>query len=317
MNQSIYTERENILPHHAEWLDGCGAKWKGSGESFIEAMPNQYTYIVYEQINGIYKFAGGFEGGYAKYPDYTHIPTGTEFCERVAEILGLPKPTFEVGIRENRTTTDHIPDVGEKVEQIKGMAIDANLLNEDQIKWLESFGKVTIMQALQNRNQRFIYLVFGRLQYHEMQNLSANGYTITESPTEFLEYVGKQTGKEYKPPRGFDPKDGIPPNLGTNEAIDSYKKKIRAEIQSQPVSEPYKFKTYHILDSLDEIPLDKRIPLSEWIPPFGKSIMFIISEDRCAWAKITGIHNGGICIQHMMDDSEDMIPLDGHWMRIV
>ena len=36
MNQSIYTERENILPHHAEWLDVCRATWAYGDVSFVK-----------------------------------------------------------------------------------------------------------------------------------------------------------------------------------------------------------------------------------------------------------------------------------------
>ena len=96
MNQSIYTERENILPHHAEWLDGCGAKWV-IGKTFSEL---QYEKVGFETLGGIWRFTA------IPLDVCTHIPTGTEFCERVAAIMGLPNPIFEVGIRENRTTTE-------------------------------------------------------------------------------------------------------------------------------------------------------------------------------------------------------------------
>lgn len=101
MNQSIYTERENILPHHAEWLDGCGAKWV-DGTPFSDYRTNKKCLTF--SPNGFGQYTNILIDS-----DFTYIPTGTEFCERVAEILGIPKPTFEVESNMNQIKDTLIP----------------------------------------------------------------------------------------------------------------------------------------------------------------------------------------------------------------
>jgi len=88
MNQSIYTERENILPHHAEWLDGCGAR-SYLGNTLLEMFKNN-PYISYTNY---------FENRWILYDGnderMAYILTGSEFCEKIAEILKIQKPTFD------------------------------------------------------------------------------------------------------------------------------------------------------------------------------------------------------------------------------
>jgi len=277
---SIYTERENIQPHHAEWLDGCGAVWWINRVRFsLRHDISEVSFIAFCVSDNT--FLTSYD------ESYTHIPTGTEFCECVAEILGLPKPTFEVDISKTETTT----------EPIKGMAIEVSRLSESDKKSLSmpqySF-QTSIKQAIKN-NLCVGFWSFGSSGFSDKNFYKSAGFTITESPTEFLKYVAQQTGKEYK--KEWGQTHGNPRT-------------------SQPVSESYKFKTYRILDSLDGIPLDKRIPLSEWIPPFGEEVL-ILSKFLKAVGHVKAINHGNR-ITFWMNYKADMnLDLDGHWMRIV
>ena len=323
-NQSIYTERENILPHHAEWLDGCGATWRSNRK--FSKNDSKYRYIEFSMWIDNHRFVIADPIG----EDSTHIPTGTEFCERVAEILGVEKPVFEqfgnseqVDISKKETTTDHIPYVGQKVDEqdklfpgrnntmgegsltqedieillgdsivkpIKGMAIDVNLLGEDEREWL-----YVIDTGILSDWSKWTYCSYcpqGEVNLCEKSYIERLGITITESPAEFLKYVAQQTGKEYK--KEWGQTHGNPRT-------------------SQPVSESYKFKTYRILDSLDGIPLDKRIPLSEWIPPVGKKVLLITKD----WFMDGYFDRVESKIIFETVKGSKASSLDGHWMRIV
>jgi len=228
---SIYTERENILPHHAEWLDGCGAKWC-DGEDFSKQQEIA-KYVLFSDSGAVEDDGYYFFNEDNPKERWKHIPDPEEFCERVAEILGVEKPVFEqfgnseqVDISKTETTTDHIPYVGEKVdEQDKLFPGRNNTMGE---------GSLT---------QEDIHTLLG---------------------------------------------DKVSPS----------------------------YKTYRILDSLDGIPLDKRIPLSEWIPPFGEEVL-ILSKFLKAVGHVKAITNGNR-ITFWMNHKADMnLDLDGHWMRIV
>jgi len=277
MNQSIYIERENIQPHHAEWLDGCGAVWWINRVRFsLRHDISEVSFIAFCVSDNT--FLTSYD------ESYTHIPTGTEFCECVAEILGLPKPTFEVDISKKETTT----------EPIKGMAIEASRLSESDKKSLSmpqySF-QTSIKQAIKN-NLCVGFWSFGSSGFSDKNFYKSAGFTITESPAEFLKYVAQQTGKEYK--KEWGQTHGNPRT-------------------SQPVSESYKFKTYRILDSLDNVPLDKRIPLSEWIPPVGKKVLLITKD----WFMDGYFDRVESKIIFETVEGSKAFSLDGHWMRIV
>jgi len=336
MNQSIYTESAPLLARKdlVEWLDGCGAVW-GSGAVFSKSEALVYPYVCFGGPPVKYFQAGSsyhlFEG------KYTHIPTGTEFCERVAEILGVEKPVFEqfgnseqVDISKKETTTDHIPYVGQKVDEqdklfpgrnntmgegsltqedieillgdsivkpIKGMAIEVSRLSEsdkESLSMLQYSFQASIKQAIKN-NLCVGFWSFGSSGFSDKNFYKSAGFTITESPTEFREYVAQQTGKEYK--KEWGQTHGNPRT-------------------SQPVSESYKFKTYRILDSLDGIPMDTRIPLSEWIPPMGVEVCFIEYGNEY-WHKgfVVSVAKTFAVIEVGVKRMD--VLLDGHWMRIV
>ena len=73
-------------------------------------------------------------------------------------------------------------------------------------------------------------------------------------------------------------------------------------------------KTYRILDSLDGIPLDTRIPLSEWIPPFLVNVI-LIYDNKWSEGFFSGVEGDGLLFQ--LSDKGCKYILDGHWMRIV
>jgi hypothetical protein len=77
----------------------------------------------------------------------------------------------------------------------------------------------------------------------------------------------------------------------------------------------YPHKTYRVLDSLDGIPLDTRIPLSEWIPPMDSEVAVISNKRMIGIVK--GIKNNCVLIYAQGSRYDEMISLDGHWMRIV
>lgn len=204
MNQSIYTECVNLSPDHVAWLDGCGAKW-GSGDRLSEL--KSYTRVEFMCVDDTWYFMSTHNNS------FTHIPTGFEFCERVAEILGIEKPVFGKSLDEMLSENCHIQQI-----------IDEN-----------------------------------------------------SGPT-FAEIDEALKG---------DPKD-------------------------MPFNYPHR--TYRVLDSLDSIPLDKRIPLSEWIPPPREKVLLITGE-RYFEAWVQYIDNEGIRIG---SEGLDFFTIaDGHWMRIV
>ncbi|CAE14757.1 unnamed protein product [Leptospira phage LE1] len=302
---SIYTERENILPHHAEWLDGCGATWNTA-----PGWP-KVKFSSRELNEPILAF------GYCDSPTFTcgkredflglracgivEVKTGTEFCERVAEILGLPKPTFEVDISKKETT-------------IKGMAIEVGWLNDGDREWL-------VKNVPDAEMALFEFVGYGwlgdykHIGYQTKDWYQNNGYTITESPTEFLEYVAKQTGKEYKVE--VDPKlraSMIHDSLDDGPSFIDIANALKVSGKDDYKIWNYPHKTYRILDSLDGIPFDKRIPLSEWIPPFGVDVNFIHNGDFDR-GNVHCIAKEGIIVKWRSLDC--VFELDGHWMRIV
>jgi hypothetical protein len=76
----------------------------------------------------------------------------------------------------------------------------------------------------------------------------------------------------------------------------------------------YKHTTYKVLDSLDDVPLDTRISMSEWLPPFGAEVTFIHNGDFDR-GHLHCIAKEGIIIKWKTLDC--IFKLDGHWMRIV
>jgi len=193
-SQSIYTEYANLTPENIQWLDGCGAKWK-SGEIFSK-YKMRYMQVVFNGRVFHLQSLGS---------DWQKIPTGSEFCERVAEILGIEKPVF-----------------GDKF-------IKAFEPNEEEI----------------------------------------------------------------------------------NKGIDKAEKEW--EVKEGAPSYPHRL--YRVLDSLGVVPFDKRMPLSEWIPPMGAEVIFIVKNEVIpGHVKSIGYNH---CIVWAKTNKEEYVPLDGHWMRIV
>ena len=211
MSQSIYTEYTNLTPDKIQWLDGCGAVWKGAEKEKFSEHKVGFKYIIFNGVAGKV-----FSEIFYEYLGYTHIPTGSEFCERVAEILGIEKPVF-----------------GDKF-------IKAFEPNEEEIN---------------------------------------KGIDKAEKEWQAKDKVGEDLEKF-----------GI------------------------PIQPTHPHRTYRVLDSLDGIPLDKRIPLSEWIPPPREKVLLITGE-RYFEAWVQYIDNGGIRIG---SEGLDFFTIaDGHWMRIL
>jgi len=271
-NQSIYTESAPLQARKdlVEWLDGCGAVWWINRSKFSSRKDISPDDCI--------AFCDGDNTFTTRIDEYfTRIPDPEEFCRQVARILGLEKPVF--GSDTNVVTKD-----------IKGMAIDVNLLGEDEREWL-----YVIDTGILSDWSKWTYCSYcpqGEVNLCEKSYIERLGITITESPAEFLKYVAQQTGKEYK--KEWGQTHGNPRT-------------------SQPVSESYKFKTYRILDSLDGIPLDKRIPLSEWIPPFGKKVLLITKD----WFMDGYFDRVESKIIFETVKGSKASSLDGHWMRIV
>jgi len=223
MNQSIYTEYSNLTPDKIQWLDGCGAVWV-LGQKFSE-ISNVNKFIWFDHVFSRKQFSYGKAGN-----EGTHIPTGSEFCERVAEILGIDKPVF------------------------------ASDLKDKLVKKLEMHDRME--RPLPEGEGELLNDAF-------FDNDSSN----TMSPDE-----------------------------------------VDAIIQSIASPQTYPHRTYRVLDSLDGIPFDKRIPLSEWIPPFLK-IVLLITEDDQVIGQLTKIIENEIWFNCSFKNK--IIPLDGHWMRIV
>ena len=201
-SQSIYTEYTNLTPDEIQWLDGCGAKWK-SGKTIIQEKPDSECLLFSEDLeDNKYFFFNCYE---MSKRHSTHIPTGSEFCERVAEILGIEKPVF-----------------GDKF-------IKAFEPNEEEI----------------------------------------------------------------------------------NKGIDKAEKEW--EVKEGAPSYPHRL--YRVLDSLGVVSFDKRMPLSEWIPPMGAEVIFIVKNEVIpGHVKSIGYNH---CIVWAKTNKEEYVPLDGHWMRIV
>lgn len=220
MNQSIYTEYTNLTPDHIQWLDGCGAR--SHGGNLVSTMDAHLAAISFSSLGKTFGTAGS---DWYQNNSYTHIPTGSEFCERVAEILGIEKPTF--------------------------------------------------------REQ----LIFGLTEEELDRRLDAN------PPLADLPYgIGGVSGS----------------------AISEATKEALLKIGKIPMTPAHK--TYRVLDSLDGIPLDTRIPLSEWIPPPRAKVLLITGE-RYFEAWVQYIDNEGIRIGSK--DLDFFTIADGHWMRIV
>lgn len=284
----LHTEYSNLTPYHIQWLDGCGKLWK-SGAPFSEGPPHlQFVQFGFEDEE--WKFMIGHPG--------THCPTGDAFCQGIAEILGIEY------VPEGNDQNDHTES---HVKPAKGMAIEVSRLSDEDRGYIVGVrNKICDWHMWKYCSFKDGRIILGDELYR--------GLTITESPTEFLEYVGKQTGKEYE---SMNSHQAV--TSGTNDQNDHTESHIKA---SQPYNTPnivistqsYPHKTYRILDSLDGIPLDTRFKLSEWIPPFGVDVNFVHNDDFDR-GHVHCIAKEGIIVKWRSLDC--VFEADGHWMRIV
>lgn len=84
----------------------------------------------------------------------------------------------------------------------------------------------------------------------------------------------------------------------------------------KPESKTYPHKSYRILESLDDISLDTRIPLSEWIPPQGENVFVISSDGKFFYGSFSLLTTDSIQFK-IADAYHTYSTIDGHWMRIV
>lgn len=188
---------------------------------------------------------------------------------------------------------EYVPEVTktETVTEDKGLAIKYSLLSPDQKKWLDD--EIEQWEPLYD----YIFLNHNKeLDSSKLDHIKK--YRITTDPIEFMRYVAEKTGKEWVP----------------NEVV-------RAIETIESMSPSYPHKAYRVLDSLDSVPFDTRIPLSEWVPTFGVDLIFI---DSVNWTKgkldsviIDPVRGGHARIKEESQPNLQKINLDGHWMRIV
>lgn len=307
MNQSIYTEYANLTPDHVAWLDGCGAERENL--SYNE----KNRYVCFNSGNTKLWF---IEMGHSMFMRYTHIHTGSEFCQRVAEILGIDKPVFASDLKDKLVKKLEMHDRMERpLPEDKGLVIEVNLLSEEDKKFLtdcDSTFYIVIREAT-----RLGYAVsfwaekmagHARIDFYRHE-----GLRITTDPNEFMRYVAAKTGKEWKP-KGDEFIESFEPN--DEEINKGIENAIKQSDKDDWKIWDYPHRTYRVLDSLDGIPFDTRIPLSEWIPPFGVDLIFISDAD---WYRgiVHAMDQRFIYLLVKGEEEECIVPLDGHWMRIV
>ena len=88
---SFYIEYNKIKdrPEIIEWLDRCGVTWANVGITFSHYEPPS-KYLFFAQTGSCYVF---MQGSYVPGKEI-HCQTAEEFCERIAEVMGLEKPRF-------------------------------------------------------------------------------------------------------------------------------------------------------------------------------------------------------------------------------
>jgi len=289
MSKSIYTEYANLTPYHTKWLDGCGATWAG-GDKFSEM-----KFIIDDCISFT---SGSFYQSpkiYYRRKDAIHLPTGDAFCQGVAEILGIeyvPEKPFtrklinklELHDKMERPLPEGTISKTETVTDDKGLAIDVKLLSEKDREWLGINFCVEIAFKYWAYIGYEVGFIYG-------DNLNDN-IPITTDPTEFMRYVADKTGKEYIKNLTITPeiKEKIQPKIKERHIKASQQYNTPNVVMPTPT---YPHKTYRVLDSLDGVPLDRRIPLSEWIPPFGTKVKFEF-PDNIIYGRVNLISKDGI-----------------------
>lgn len=111
------------------------------------------------------------------------------------------------------------------------------------------------------------------------------------------------------------------PNIVKLETIDLEELKLT---DIQPSNLPtinknnYPHKTYNILDSLDNIPMDTRISFADLIPPFSTdqniNEVLLITKEKTIIARLLTIHHGGI--RFSKEGKVTKADFDDYWMKI-
>lgn len=175
---------------------------------------------------------------------------------------------------------------------MNGIYIESGTLlsRPDCVRWLDRCGAKWASGALfSDGGKTDKYIIFSGSFHNEFStsNSSSDSYTHIPDPEQFCREVAKRLGIE-------EPKFDHLPDVGK-------------------VIHPHK--TYRVLDSLDGIPLDTRIPLSEWIPPMESEVA-VISNKRMIGV-VKAIKNNCVLLYAQGTRYEEMVSLDGHWMRIL
>jgi len=283
----LHTEYTNLTPYHIRWLDGCGKLWVGNRSVFSKYIPNEAS-VCYSILTNSFEKC---RTQYYEENNYTHCPTGDAFCQGVAKILGI----------------EYVPEKAE----IKGMAIEVSRLSEEDRGHLSDFcGEYEHIISVAEHNNEAVSFGCGHANFAPLDFYKQAGYTITESPNEFLKYVAQQTGKEYKP--NLIGKEFTATFLDESGEIDA---EAWEKIKASQLMKEFPHKAYRILDSLDNVQLDKRIPLSEWVPPY-KGQVAVIKEDCFFRGTFYAIVESGVEFKDEKGMFE-VLPIDGHWMKIV
>lgn len=184
---------------------------------------------------------------------------------------------------------------------MNGIYIESEKLlsRPDCVTWLDRCGAKWASGALfSDGGKTDKYIIFSGSYHNEFttSDSSSDSYNHIPDPEQFCREVAKRLGIE-------EPKFGVDDQIADEQDESFYLGKP---------DKLYPHKTYRILDSLDGIPLDTRIPLSEWIPPFGEEVLWIFKDSRF-FSGLDRVGSQGITVSAM----DIRLPLSGHWMRIV
>ena len=197
------------------------------------------------------------------------------------------------------------------------------LENKPAVEWLDGCGATwggskDIFSGFANQlSHECIYFDLEGKGFWQRSIYDCKAYRYTHTPTalEFCQGVAKIMGIpeptfEYDKDKAFwDSEEAIIERAKNNPMV------IDPELYGAKVeTKTYPHKTYRILDSLDGIPLDTRMPLNEWIPPCKFEVLFI-SKDRRLLGEFVRIDFEGVIVRDK--PGFHFTITDGHWMRIV
>ena len=183
---------------------------------------------------------------------------------------------------------------------MNGIYIESETLlaRKDCVEWVDNMGLEWIDKTpFKEYRTKQTYIGFSEAGFSNATKLSLDQYfTHIPDPEEFCRQVARILEID-------EPKFG---DVLTEDSI----------VLDEP-DRLHPHKTYRILDSLDGIPFDTRIPLSEWIPPTSVLLVFI-EKDNWFRASLESISRTHARIIEEGDRDEYLVRLlDGYWMRIV